>query len=69
VAIVRAVTSLGSALGMTTTAEGVETHDQYSRLRTEGCTEVQGYLFSRPAPAAEVPRLLRQFHPDEMHAV
>jgi len=67
-AIVRAVTSLGSALGMATTAEGVETEDQFARLRSEGCTEVQGYLFGKPAPAANVPRLLRRFHPDQVAA-
>jgi diguanylate cyclase (GGDEF)-like protein len=67
-AIVRAVTSLGNALGMVTTAEGVETHDQYMRLRAEGCTEVQGFFFSHATPAAEIPELLRQFHREEMHA-
>ena len=54
-AIVRAIISLGSALGMTTIAEGVETEDQFARLRVEGCTEVQGFLFSKPAPAVDVP--------------
>jgi EAL domain-containing protein (putative c-di-GMP-specific phosphodiesterase class I) len=68
-AIVRAVTRLGSALGMATIAEGVETRDQFVRLRAEGCTEAQGYLFSRPAPAAEIPRLLRQFHADRLRAI
>jgi diguanylate cyclase (GGDEF)-like protein/PAS domain S-box-containing protein len=58
VAIVRAVTGLGSSLGMCTTAEGVETEEQLERLRSEGCTEVQGYLFSRPKPAAEIGLLL-----------
>jgi EAL domain-containing protein (putative c-di-GMP-specific phosphodiesterase class I) len=53
---------------MATTAEGVETDDQFARLRAEGCTEVQGYLFSRPAPAADVPRLLRRFQPDQVAA-
>ena len=67
-AIVRAVTRLGAALGMTTIAEGVETHEQFMRLRAEGCTEVQGFFFSEPAPAAKVPRLLRQFHSAQMHA-
>jgi diguanylate cyclase (GGDEF)-like protein len=57
-AIVRAVAGLGKNLGMATTAEGVETNEQLGRLREEGCTEVQGYLFSRPLPASEVPRLL-----------
>jgi diguanylate cyclase (GGDEF)-like protein len=66
--IVRAVTRLGRALGMATTAEGVETHDQFVRLQAEGCTEVQGFFFSKAAPAVEVPRLLRQFHSDQVPA-
>ena len=48
IAIIRAVTGLGSSLGMSTTAEGVETEAQLRQLREEGCTEVQGYLFSEP---------------------
>jgi EAL domain-containing protein (putative c-di-GMP-specific phosphodiesterase class I) len=60
IAIVRAVASIGSALGMATTAEGVETEEELAQLRHEGCTEVQGYLFSRPQPASEVARLLAQ---------
>jgi len=58
IAIVRAVTGLGSSLGITTTAEGVETSEQLEALRGEGCTEVQGYLYSRPRPAAEVEDML-----------
>ena len=58
-AIVRAVISLGSNLGITTTAEGVETAAQLRQLRAEGCDQAQGYLFSRPVPAQEVPTLLR----------
>lgn len=57
-AIVRAVTGLGSSLGITTTAEGVETSEQLQALRGEGCTEVQGYLYSRPRPAGEVEDML-----------
>lgn len=53
-AIVRAVSGLGKNLGMATTAEGVETVEQLARLRLEGCTEVQGYLFSRPTRALNV---------------
>jgi diguanylate cyclase (GGDEF)-like protein/PAS domain S-box-containing protein len=60
IAIVRAVTGLGRTLGMTTTAEGVETADQLEQLRREGCAEVQGYLFSRPKPAHELGALLQQ---------
>ena len=54
IAIVRAVSGLGRNLGMSTTAEGVETAAQLGQLRGEGCTEVQGYYFSQPTPAEEV---------------
>ncbi len=57
-AIIRAVTSLCGSLGMATTAEGVETEEQMKALSEEKCTEVQGYLFSRPCPASEIPILL-----------
>jgi len=59
-AIVRSVTGLGRSLGISTTAEGVETTEQLALLRTEGCTEVQGYLFSPPRPAAEVENMLSE---------
>ncbi|MDO9713381.1 bifunctional diguanylate cyclase/phosphodiesterase [Paracraurococcus lichenis] len=59
-AIVRAVTDLCAALGMTTTAEGVETEAQLEALRRKGCCEAQGYLFSEPQPASRVPALLDQ---------
>ena len=54
VAIVRAVTSLAKSLNMTTTAEGIETEGQLEWVRALGCTEVQGYLFGQPKPAAEI---------------
>jgi EAL domain-containing protein (putative c-di-GMP-specific phosphodiesterase class I) len=57
-AIVRAVTGLGKSLGISIVAEGVETTEQLGLLRTEGCTEVQGFLFSRPRPAQEVEAML-----------
>ena len=57
-AIVRAVAELGRSLAMTTTAEGVETEAQLAHLKHEGCTEVQGYLFSRPRPAGELASLI-----------
>jgi len=63
VAIVRAVVGLSSSLGMITTAEGVETKEQLERLTSEGCNEVQGFLFSPPRPAAEVGHLLREMTP------
>src|SRR5215472_634427 len=53
-AIVRAIANLG----ITTTAEGVETEEQMRRLNLEGCVEVQGYLYSKPVPADEVGGLL-----------
>lgn len=57
-AIIRAVTGLGTALGMETTAEGVESEAQLGCLQAEGCTEIQGYLFSPPVPAEQVSSLL-----------
>jgi EAL domain-containing protein (putative c-di-GMP-specific phosphodiesterase class I) len=59
IAIIRAVMGLGNSLGMKTTAEGVETEEQLETLKKEGCTEVQGYLFSKPVPAAQAALLLR----------
>ncbi|HEX3870104.1 MAG TPA: bifunctional diguanylate cyclase/phosphodiesterase, partial [Pirellulales bacterium] len=67
-AIVRAVTQLGSALGMATTAEGVETPEQFDRLRAEGCSEVQGFFFSHATPAADVRGLLEEFNREVVHA-
>jgi UDP-glucose 4-epimerase len=58
VAVVRAITELASALGMETTAEGVEDSEQLERIKAHGCTSVQGFLFSRPVTADKVPGLL-----------
>jgi diguanylate cyclase (GGDEF)-like protein len=55
--IIRAVTAMAKGLGMATTAEGVETQQQLDAVRSEGCTEMQGYLFSQPLPADEIDRL------------
>jgi EAL domain-containing protein (putative c-di-GMP-specific phosphodiesterase class I) len=57
-AIVRAVVALGKSLGMSTTAEGVETAEQLAELRRQGCGDVQGYLFSKPVPPAEARALV-----------
>jgi diguanylate cyclase (GGDEF)-like protein/PAS domain S-box-containing protein len=58
-AIVRSIISLGKGLGVTITAEGVETEAEFRCLRAEGCHEGQGYLFSRPRPNADIVALLR----------
>ena len=63
VAIVRAVCGLARSFGAITTAEGVETDSQLAQIRAEGCTEVQGYIFSRPVPADEIPALLTRLLP------
>jgi diguanylate cyclase (GGDEF)-like protein len=55
--IVRAVAALAKGMGMTATAEGIETREQLDRITCEGCTEMQGFLFSRPLPASEIERL------------
>ncbi|MES2326141.1 MAG: EAL domain-containing protein [Pseudomonadota bacterium] len=57
IAIVHAITELASALGIETTAEGVEETAQLMELRAHGCTSVQGYLFAEPMSATDVERL------------
>ena len=58
VKIVRLIASLGASLGMTTTAEGVETARQLEQITAAGCDEAQGYFFGRPAPADKLRFLL-----------
>jgi EAL domain-containing protein (putative c-di-GMP-specific phosphodiesterase class I) len=48
---------------MITTAEGVETEQQLEILRSEGCVQVQGFLFSRPKPKSKIPAMLKQLRP------
>ncbi len=57
VAIVRAVVAMAGSLGMSTTAEGVETELELQAIKRLGCRKIQGYLFGRPMPASEA-RLL-----------
>ncbi|WP_166819628.1 EAL domain-containing protein [Bradyrhizobium sp. 1(2017)] len=57
-AIIRSIVSLGKGLGVTITAEGVETEAELSCLRAEGCDEGQGFLFSKARPNAEIVSLL-----------
>jgi diguanylate cyclase (GGDEF)-like protein/PAS domain S-box-containing protein len=58
-AIVRSIISLGTGLGVTVTAEGVETEAELSWLRAEGCHEAQGFLFSPARPNRDILELLR----------
>jgi EAL domain-containing protein (putative c-di-GMP-specific phosphodiesterase class I) len=60
-AIVRAVITLGTSMGMKVVAEGVEDQAQLDILTGHGCDQVQGYHFSRPMPAADVPGFLTGF--------
>lgn len=57
-AIVRAIVSLGAALGVPTTAEGIESPQQIMHLRSHGCAEGQGFFFSEAVPQAELAQLL-----------
>ncbi|MCP3462669.1 bifunctional diguanylate cyclase/phosphodiesterase [Bradyrhizobium sp. CCGUVB23] len=57
-AIIRSIVSLGKGLGVTITAEGVETEAELSCLRAEGCHEGQGFLFSKARPNTEIVSLL-----------
>ena len=68
-AIVKAVISLGRSLGMTVTAEGVDTQQQFDWLKAEQCAECQGYLFSPPRAATEARRLLTRFNGTSLKAV
>src|SRR5262245_19219265 len=54
-AIAIAIISMAKALNLTTVAEGVETRAQEEFLHSQGCSEIQGLLFSRPMPAEEFP--------------
>ena len=68
VVIVQAVVSIARALGMTTTAEGVETEDQHQFLKALGCDEVQGYLFSGPVPIENIASLFDKWMPGKILA-
>ena len=60
IAIVHAITELANALGIETTAEGVEETAQLMELRTHGCSSVQGYLFAEPMAAEDVEKLFSE---------
>jgi diguanylate cyclase (GGDEF)-like protein len=57
-AMIKAITGLADALGIETTAEGVETIDQLDILREQGCNQIQGFYFSRPIQASAVADLI-----------
>jgi predicted signal transduction protein with EAL and GGDEF domain len=65
--IVRAVAALANGLGIQATAEGVETREQLDKITSEGCTEVQGFWFSHPLPAAEIERLFLSQREGQWH--
>lgn len=58
--IIKSITEIAATLGMTTTAEGIETEAQLASVRALGCREAQGYLISRPVPASDVVELLQR---------
>ncbi len=65
-AIIKSITMLADALGMETTAEGVEDVGQLDILREQGCNQIQGFYFSKPVVEAEVQRLLSAGSREEM---
>jgi diguanylate cyclase (GGDEF)-like protein len=62
-AIIRAIVSLAQSLGMDTTAEGAETHDELALIRALGCSHIQGYIFGRPMTPDEAADLARDERP------
>jgi len=67
--IVSAVIGMGNSLHMRVVAEGVETREQLTFLQQRGCPEGQGYYFSRPVIAAQLPRLLGRTLPETAVAI
>jgi diguanylate cyclase (GGDEF)-like protein len=65
VVIVQSVVSIARALGMMTTAEGVETEDQHQFLKALGCDEGQGYLFGRPVATEQIVGVLAEWKANE----
>jgi EAL domain-containing protein (putative c-di-GMP-specific phosphodiesterase class I) len=61
--IVGAVAAMARGLGMSCTAEGVETPEQLEAVSAQGCTEMQGFLLSKPLPLGEINHLLKANHP------
>jgi len=59
-AITNAIIAMGKTLGLAVVAEGVERAEQVEFLREHGCDQLQGFFFSRPRAAAEIPALVRK---------
>jgi diguanylate cyclase (GGDEF)-like protein/PAS domain S-box-containing protein len=67
--LIKAIISIGHGLGLNLIAEGVETEAQLRFLREQGCSEIQGYLISRPLPARQLEQwLARGAHPPTLNA-
>jgi diguanylate cyclase (GGDEF)-like protein/PAS domain S-box-containing protein len=62
-AIVQAIAGLGASLGISVTAEGIETLEQLKSLQVDGCTEGQGYLFSPAVPVKDLGKLIDRMNP------
>ncbi|HEY6816764.1 MAG TPA: EAL domain-containing protein [Croceibacterium sp.] len=58
-AVVHSILNLAQSLGLTCVAEGVETAEQFDYLKDQLCSEIQGFLFSQPLPAQEIPTLIQ----------
>ncbi len=61
-AITMAVIAMADRMGLQVTAEGVETAEQLTFLRTEGCKEIQGFFFSKPLLPEEIPAVVARFN-------
>jgi EAL domain-containing protein (putative c-di-GMP-specific phosphodiesterase class I) len=59
-AIIQAAVGLATSLGISTTAEGLETEEQLREVVIEGCIEGQGFFFSKPLPAVRVPEMIER---------
>jgi EAL domain-containing protein (putative c-di-GMP-specific phosphodiesterase class I) len=60
-AIISAIISMSRSLGLQTIAEGVETIEQLTYLRNQGCDEVQGYYYSKPVPSKQLELYFKEF--------
>ncbi|ERJ20102.1 two-component system chemotaxis family CheB-CheR fusion protein [Salinisphaera shabanensis E1L3A] len=67
-ALISGILAMGSNLGMATTAEGIETLEQYTQLEHDGCSLAQGYYIARPMPAGQIADFLERFCPPTARA-